>query len=204
MSPANPPPSAAARHPSVVLVRHGETAWSRAGQHTGRTDLPLTEVGESEARRLAPALADRPFTLVLCSPLQRALRTCALAGLASQAQLDPDLREWDYGLYEGLTSAQIHADVPGWLVFRDGCPEGERPEAVAARADRVIERVRATDGPVALFAHGHLLRVLAARWLGLPAAVGAHLLLDTSTLSILDWYHGVPALGCWNAPLQGG
>ncbi|WP_083782579.1 histidine phosphatase family protein [Cyanobium sp. PCC 7001] len=198
-SPSRSP--ATAREHEVVLVRHGETAWSRAGRHTGRTDLPLTEAGEAEARRLEPALAGRFFAQVLCSPLQRARRTCELAGLAPQAAFDPDLQEWDYGLYEGLTSPQIHAEVPGWLVFRDGCPEGETPEAVAARVDRVIERVRAVDGPVALFAHGHLLRVLAARWLGLPAAAGAHLLLDTSTLSTLAWYQGVPALGCWNAPL---
>ncbi|SBO42834.1 histidine phosphatase family protein [Cyanobium sp. NIES-981] len=195
------PSSSAAREHEVVLVRHGETAWSRAGQHTGRTDVPLNEAGEAEARRLAPALAGRSFAQVLCSPLQRARRTCQLAGLASRAEFDPDLQEWDYGRYEGLTSPQIHADVPGWLVFRDGCPGGETPEAVAARVDRVIARVRAVDGPVALFAHGHLLRVLAARWLGLPAAAGAHLLLDTSTLSTLAWYQGVPALGCWNAPL---
>lgn len=187
----------------VLLVRHGETAWSRSGQHTGRTDLPLTAHGEAQARRLQPALAGRSFALVLCSPLQRARQTCALAGLAQQAVLDPDLMEWDYGDHEGLTTAQIRAQQPDWLVFHHGCPQGESPEAVARRADRVIARARSARGPVALFAHGHLLRVLAARWLELPAAAGAQLLLDTSSLSVLSWYRGIPALACWNAPVAG-
>ncbi|MBE9153689.1 histidine phosphatase family protein [Cyanobium sp. LEGE 06113] len=198
-----PPPPAAATPHEVLLVRHGETAWSLSGQHTGRTDLPLSARGEAEARQLQPALAARPFALVLCSPLQRARQTCALAGLAERAVIDPDLREWDYGRYEGLTTDQIHAEAPDWLVFRHGCPEGESPGQVARRADRVIARARAAEGPVVLFAHGHLLRVLAARWLELPAAAGAQLLLDTSSRSVLSWYRGIPALGCWNAPVAG-
>ncbi len=187
----------------LLLVRHGETAWSLSGQHTGRTDLPLTARGEAQARQLQPVLVGRSFALVLCSPLQRARQTCALAGLAERAVLDADLEEWDYGRYEGLTTDQIHAEQPDWLVFRHGCPQGESPEAVARRADRLITRARTAEGPVALFAHGHLLRVLAARWLGLPAAAGAQLLLDTSSISVLSWYRGIPALGCWNAPVAG-
>ncbi len=185
--------------PEVVLVRHGETAWSRSGQHTGRTDVPLTPHGEEVARRLAPALAGRDFEMVLCSPLQRARHSCELAGLGAQAQIEPDLMEWDYGAYEGLTSAEIAAERPDWLVFRDGCPGGESPQAIGTRVDRVIERVRSLDGPLALFAHGHVLRVLGARWIGLPPAAGAHFLLDTSSLTVLSWYRGVPAIGCWNA-----
>ncbi|MEB3265871.1 MAG: histidine phosphatase family protein [Cyanobacteriota bacterium] len=186
----------------VVLVRHGETAWSISGQHTGTTDLPLTAAGEATAALLAPLLTPLSFRLVLCSPLQRARRTCELAGFADQAVLEPDLLEWNYGAYEGITSAEIHRTNPGWMVFRDGCPEGESPEAVAARADRVIQRLRATEGPALLFAHGHLLRVLAARWLGWPAQAGSHFMLDTATLNRLGDYRGVPALGCWNAPLK--
>ncbi|MFQ6539690.1 MULTISPECIES: histidine phosphatase family protein [Aphanothece] len=185
----------------VVLIRHGETAWSLSGQHTGRTDLPLTERGREVARGLAPVLAGREFHQVLCSPLQRARETCELAGLGAGAQIEPDLLEWDYGLYEGRTPAEVRTETPDWLVFRDGCPGGESPQAVSARVDRVIERVRAVDGPVALFAHGHVLRVLGARWIGLPTAGGAHFLLDTSTLTVLSWYRGVPAIRCWNAPL---
>ncbi len=186
----------------VVLVRHGETEWSLSGQHTGRTDIPLTAHGEEVARRLAPPLAARRFQRVLCSPLQRACRTCELAGLGGQAEFEPDLLEWDYGTYEGRTPAEIRAERPDWLVFRDGCPGGESPEDVAARVDRVIERARAVEGPVALFAHGHVLRVLGARWIGLPPAGGAHFLLDTSTLTLLSWYRGQPAIRCWNAPLE--
>jgi probable phosphoglycerate mutase len=186
----------------VVLVRHGETEWSLSGQHTGRTDIPLTAHGEEEANQLAPALAVRRFRRVLCSPLRRARRTCELAGLDEQAEIEPDLLEWDYGAYEGLTPAQIHSERPDWLVFRDGCPGGESPDDMATRVDRVIERARAVDGPVALFAHGHVLRVLGARWIGLPPAGGAHFLLNTSTLTILSWYRGQPAIRCWNAPLQ--
>lgn len=196
-----PASTAPAGHSEVVLIRHGETEWSLSGQHTGRTDIPLTAHGEQQALRLAPALAGRHVQRVLCSPLQRARRTCELAGLGAEAEIEPDLLEWDYGAYEGRTPAQIRAEVPDWLVFRDGCPGGELPEAIGARVDRVIERVRAEDGPLALFAHGHVLRVLGARWIGLPPAAGAHFLLDTSTLTVLSWYRGVPAIRCWNAPL---
>jgi probable phosphoglycerate mutase len=191
-------------HPSpaeAVLIRHGETAWSRSGQHTGSTDIPLTENGRRAARELAPHLASMRFSLVLCSPLQRARQTCELAGLGEAAQLEPDLREWDYGDYEGLTPAQIHAEAPGWLVFRDGCPGGESPAQVAERVDRVIARVRAMEGRVALFAHGHLLRLFAARWIGLEPDQGGRFLLDTATFNLLSYYRDIPALKCWNAPL---
>jgi broad specificity phosphatase PhoE len=140
---------------------------------------------------------------VLVSALQRARETCELAGVAANAIIEPDLVEWNYGTYEGLTPSQIHEQAPGWLIFRDGCPDGETPEQVGARADRVIARARAVQGDVALFAHGHVLRVLVARWLGLPARAGQHFLLDTATLNILDYYRGIPALKTWNAPLVG-
>jgi probable phosphoglycerate mutase len=185
----------------VFLIRHGETEWSLSGQHTGSTDIPLTDHGEAVARRLAPVLADRDFSLVLCSPLQRARRTCELAGLAGQASIDPDLAEWNYGSYEGLTPAAIHGQHPGWLVFRDGCPDGESPAEVGERVDRVIHRVRQNGGRVALFAHGHVFRVFVARWIELSPSHGAHFLLDTSTLTILSYYRGIPAVKCWNAPL---
>jgi len=185
----------------VFLIRHGETEWSLSGQHTGSTDIPLTDHGEAAARLLAPVLADRDFSLVLCSPLQRARRTCELAGLGGQASIDSDLAEWNYGSYEGLTPAAIREQHPGWLVFRDGCPEGESPAEVGERVDRVIRRVRENGGRVALFAHGHVFRVFVARWIELSPSHGAHFLLDTSTLTILSYYRGIPAVKCWNAPL---
>jgi len=185
----------------VFLIRHGQTEWSLSGQHTGSTDIPLTDHGEAEARLLAPVLADRDFSLVLCSPLQRARRTCELAGLGEQASIDPDLAEWNYGSYEGLKPAAIREQQPGWLVFRDGCPEGESPAEVGERVDRVIRRVRENGGRVALFAHGHVFRVFVARWIELSPSHGAHFLLDTSTLTILSYYRGIPAVKCWNAPL---
>jgi broad specificity phosphatase PhoE len=185
----------------VFLIRHGETEWSLSGQHTGSTDIPLTEHGEAMARLLAPVLADRNFSLVLCSPLQRARRTCELAGLAGQASIDPDLAEWNYGSYEGLTPSVIRGQNPSWLVFRDGCPDGESPAEVGERVDRVIRRVRENGGRVALFAHGHVFRVFVARWIELSPSHGAHFLLDTSTLTILSYYRGIPAVKCWNAPL---
>ncbi|MEA5401167.1 histidine phosphatase family protein [Synechococcus sp. BA-124 BA4] len=188
----------------MVLIRHGETAWSLSGQHTGSTDIPLTERGEAAARGLAPLLAASPFSLVLSSPLQRARRTCELAGLAGEARLEPDLVEWDYGAYEGLTSKEIQRDRPGWMVFRDGCPDGESPAQVGERVDRVIRRLQQGGGRVALFAHGHLLRVFVARWIGLTPSHGAHFLLDTATLTILSNYRGLPAVQCWNAPLAPG
>ncbi|MFM7453947.1 MAG: histidine phosphatase family protein, partial [Cyanobium sp.] len=145
-----------------MLVRHGETEWSLSGQHTGSTDIPLTPAGEQAARRLAPQLSPLPFARVLTSPLQRARRTCELAGFADRARIEPDLVEWNYGAYEGITSAQIHAEAPGWQMFTDGCPDGESPEQVGQRVDRVLAQLRGGEGPALLFAHGHLLRVLVA------------------------------------------
>jgi probable phosphoglycerate mutase len=188
----------------VFLIRHGETEWSLSGRHTGTTDIPLTENGCRAAKRLAPLLSETHFALVLTSPLQRARRTCELAGLGDGAQVEPALAEWNYGEYEGLTPEQIHRKAPGWMIFRDGCPGGESPEQVGGRVDRVIERVRAVDGPVALFAHGHVFRVFAARWIGLPPTHGRHFLLDTSTLNVLGYYRGIPAVKRWNAPLANG
>ena len=186
----------------VYLIRHGETEWSLSGQHTGITDVALTQNGRNLARRLEPVLARENFTLVLTSPLKRARKTCELAGLSERAEIDRDLMEWNYGEYEGLTPKQIHAKAPGWMLFSDGCPEGETPEQVGVRVDRLIARVRAVAGHVALFAHGHIFRVFAARWLGLPAPAGCHFLLDTATLSILSYYRGLPAVKRWNAPLM--
>lgn len=192
-------PSLKLQSSDVVVVRHGETAWSLSGQHTGATDIPLTAKGEAAARALGPLLAPLPFARVFSSPLLRARHTCELIGFGAGMVLDPDLVEWSYGAYEGLTSAEIQAASPGWLVFRDGCPQGEAPGQVAARLDRVIARLRQGPGPVLVVAHGHVLRVLAARWLDLPPMAGSHLLLDTTTISVLSAYRGAPALGCWNA-----
>lgn len=185
----------------VYLLRHGETEWSLNGQHTGVTDIPLTENGRMAARLLQPVLAKEIFALVLTSPLQRARETCELAGLGKQATIESDLIEWNYGEYEGLKTEQIRLTRPGWSVFRDGCPGGESPEQIGARADRVLTKVRATDGNVALFAHGHILRVLAARWINLSASYGEHFLLDTATLNVLGYYRESPAFKIWNAPL---
>lgn len=182
----------------VYLVRHGETAWSLSGQHTGVTDIPLTENGRKLAKLLAPVLAKETFGLVLTSPLERARKTCELAGLGARAEIDRNLMEWDYGEYEGLTPKQIHAKAPGWMLFSDGCPGGEKPEQVGARVDRVIARVRAVKEHAALFAHGHVFRVFAARWLGFPPTAGCHFLLDTATLNILSYYRGIPAVKRWN------
>ncbi|HZA57549.1 MAG TPA: histidine phosphatase family protein [Candidatus Udaeobacter sp.] len=182
----------------VYLIRHGETEWSLSGQHTGSTDIPLTENGRKVAQLLEPVLARETFALVLTSPLQRARKTCELAGLGERAEIDRDLMEWNYGEYEGLTSREIREKAPGWLLFNDGCPGGETPEQVGDRADRVIARARGEQGNVVLFAHGHLLRVLAARWLGFAARAGRHLLLDTGTLNILGYYQGIPAIKRWN------
>jgi probable phosphoglycerate mutase len=186
----------------VYLVRHGETEWSRSGRHTGVTDLPLTEAGRSVAQRLRPLLAEVSFARVLSSPLRRARETCELAGLGTHAIVEPDLREWSYGEYEGLTPEQIDARRPGWLIFRDGCPGGETPAEMGARVDRLIARVREVPGNVALFAHGHVFRVLVARWIGLPAGGGRHFRLDTATLNILGYYHDAPAVQVWNAPVM--
>ena len=185
----------------VYLLRHGETEWSLNGQHTGVTDIPLTENGRMAARLLQPVLAEETFTLVLTSPLQRARETCELSGLGQLANIEPDLIEWNYGEYEGLKTEQIRLTRPGWSVFRDGCPSGESPEQVGARADRVLTKIRATEGDVALFAHGHILRVLAARWINLPPGYGEHFLLETATLNVLGYYRESPAFKIWNAPL---
>jgi broad specificity phosphatase PhoE len=185
----------------VVLVRHGETEWTLSGQHTGRTDIPLTERGRKQARLLQPLLSTANFALVLSSPLQRARETCELAGLGSRMEIEPDLMEWDYGEYEGLTSKEIKRSAPNWMVFTDGCPSGETPEQVGARVDRLIHRIRPVAGRVAVFAHGHLLRVFVARWIGFPPSAGQHFLLDTSTVGVLGYYQGVPAVKRWNAPV---
>jgi probable phosphoglycerate mutase len=185
----------------VYLVRHGETEWSLSGQHTGFTDIPLTDNGRKVAKLLEPVLAKEIFALVLTSPLERARNTCGLAGLDERAEIDRDLMEWNYGEYEGLTPKQIHAKNSDWMLFTDGCPGGESPEAIGARVDRVIARARAVEGHVALFAHGHIFRVFAARWLGLPVAAGCHFLLDPATLNILSYYRGIPAVKRWNAML---
>jgi broad specificity phosphatase PhoE len=187
---------------SVFAIRHGETAWSLSGQHTGTTDIPLTAEGRRLAERMRPVLSREVFVRVLTSPLQRARETCTLAGLGGTAVIDEDLIEWNYGQYDGLTPRQIHDTAPGWLIFRDGCPGGEAPEEVAIRVDRVIVRARAVQGDVALFAHGHVLRVLVARWIGLPAGAGQHFLLDTGTLNVLGYYRGIPAVKIWNAPVN--
>jgi broad specificity phosphatase PhoE len=185
----------------VYLARHGETAWSLSGQHTGLTDLPLTERGERNARRLAERLRGITFAKVFASPLQRAARTCELAGYGAAAETDPDLVEWDYGQYEGRRSAEILAERPGWLLMRDGAPGGESPDQVGTRADRVVSRVRAIPGDVLVFSSGHFIRVLAARWLGLdPSAPGRHFMLTTASLSAVGYEHDLsrPVIRLWN------
>ena len=184
----------------VYLARHGETAWSRDGRHTGYTDLPLTEQGERNAVQLRTRLSGFPFAKILTSPLQRAKRTCELAGFGAVAEVDPDLVEWNYGDYEGIRTADIRAKRPGWELFHDGCPNGESPAEIAARADRVVARVRATSGNVLIFSSGHFLRVLAARWLGVETLIGKYLMLDTASLSALSYEHDLcdPAIRFWN------
>ena len=186
----------------VYLLRHGETEWSLNGRHTGVTDVPLTENGRRIARLLQPILSREEFAMVFTSPLQRARETCELAGLGALARIDRDLMEWNYGEYEGLTTDQIRRTRPDWSVFRDGCPGGESPLQVSVRADRIVSRVRTFDGNVALFSHGHILRVLAARWINLSASYGENFLLDTATLNVLGYYRESPAFKIWNAPLQ--
>ena len=187
------------RDQQVCLVRHGQTEWSITGRHTGTTDIALTAQGRAAATLLRSVLHGRTFAAVLVSPLRRARETCTLAGFGAVASVEADLREWDYGEYEGLTPEQIEERAPGWAVFRDGSPGGESPTEVGTRVDRLIERIRAIDGDVALFAHGHILRVLAARWIGLPVSGGSHFLLDTARLGVLGFYHGVGAIEQWNA-----
>jgi len=186
--------------PLIYLARHGETAWSLSGQHTGLTDLPLTQRGEQNARALGDRLAGLNFAAIFTSPLQRALRTCELAGFATLAQVDRDLVEWNYGAYEGLTSKEIHAQRPDWDLFRDGCPSGESPAELGARVDRVLARVRAVGANVLLFSSGHFLRVLGARWLTLEPAGGRYLVLSTASLSVLSYEHNLsrPVVQLWN------
>ena len=186
--------------PTVYLARHGETAWSLSGQHTGLTDLPLTKHGEENARALRERLAGLKFGKVLMSPLQRAKRTCELAGFGAVAEVDHNLVEWDYGEYEGLTSAEIHARRPDWLLFRDGCPGGESPEQVAARADAVLARVRLIEADVLLFSSGHFLRVLAARWLELSVLGAKYFVLSTASVSELSYEmnRSEPVIQLWN------
>ncbi|CAG0951805.1 alpha-ribazole phosphatase [Myxococcaceae bacterium] len=188
----------------LFLVRHGETPWSLSGRHTGTTDVPLTDEGRAVARRLAPALEDERFALVLSSPRLRALETARLAGLGERIEVDPDLAEWDYGDYEGLTTAEIRERVPGWTVFTHPCPGGETADAIAARAERVIERVRAAAGDVAVFSHGHMGRVLTARWLSLPTREGRRFALGTATVSVLSFERDVAVVALWNAPPAAG
>ena len=186
--------------PAVYLARHGETVWILTGQHTGLTDLPLTERGERNARRLGERLAGLVFAKVFTSPLQRAARTCELAGFGNAAEVDPDLVEWNYGKYEGLRTAEIHAKRPDWQLFRDGCPDGESPSQVGVRADRVVSRVRAIKGDVLIFSSGHFLRVLAARWLGIEPAAGRFFMLNTASVSVLGYEHSLsqPVIRLWN------
>ncbi|HUK95676.1 MAG TPA: histidine phosphatase family protein [Gaiellaceae bacterium] len=182
----------------VVLVRHGETEWSREGRHTGRTDIPLTEAGRQEAQAVGAALARHRFALVLTSPLARAAETCRLAGLGDAAEERDDLREWDYGAYEGRTTDEIRAERPGWSLWADGAPDGETAAEVGERADRVIAELRSVGGDVAVFAHGHLLRVVAARWLGLEPDAGRLFALDPATISILGYEREAPVIRLWN------
>ena len=182
----------------VVLVRHGETEWSRTGKHTGRTDVELTDQGREQARVLGDALRGRRFALVLTSPLARALETCRIAGLGDFAQLRDDLMEWDYGEYEGRTTPEIREERPRWTLWRDGVPGGETAAEVGARVDRVIGEVRSVDGDAVLFAHGHVLRVLAARWLGLEPEAGRLLALDTATISTLGYERETAVVRTWN------
>ena len=186
--------------PVIYLARHGETAWTLSGQHTGRTDLPLTEGGERNARALGARLRGLVFAKTFTSPLQRAVRTCELAGFGNGAELDPNLMEWDYGHYEGRRTAEILEEHPDWRLFRDGCPGGETPAEIGARADRVVGRVRAVHGDVLLFSSAHFLRVFAARWLGLEPAGGRYFVLGTAALCILGYEHnlGEPVIRLWN------
>jgi probable phosphoglycerate mutase len=188
------------RFPTVYLARHGGTAWSRTGQHTGLTDLPLTAVGEEEARQLGKRLAGLHFARVFTSPLQRAFRTCELAGFGAAAETDADLVEWNYGQYEGRRTAEIHAEAPDWQLFRDGCPGGETPAQIGARADRVLNRVRIVTGDVLIVSSGHFLRVLAARFLGLEPAGGRFFTLNTASLSLLGFENSEsqPVIRLWN------
>ena len=186
------------QRPELWLVRHGETEWSRLGRHTGRTDIPLTAAGRQQAQAVARRFADRSFALVLSSPLSRALDTAKLAGFGEQVETTDDLLEWDYGADEGRTTAEIREDRPGWTVWRDGPHKGETADQVASRVDRVIERVREAPGDALVFAHGHVLRVLAARWLGEPPTEGRLYALSTATVSVLGWERETAVIERWN------
>ena len=182
----------------LVLARHGETEWSRTGRHTGRTDIPLTDLGREEARRLANVLSGRSFSRVVSSPLVRATETARLAGFGDRLEIDDDLREWDYGSYEGRTRLEIAADVPGWTVWSHPIVGGESLEELGARADRVIDRLLPSGGDVLVFSHGHFLRVLAARWIAAPPVTGSRLELWTATISELGWEHDRRVIELWN------
>jgi probable phosphoglycerate mutase len=188
--------------PRIYLIRHGETKWSLSGQHTGRTDIPLTEQGEQDARKLGERLRGLNFSRVFTSPRVRAQLTCELAGLVQAAEIEPDLAEWNYGDYEGKRSPDIFQVSPDWNLFRDGCPNGESPGQISERADRLIARLRALEGNVTLFSHGHFGRVLAARWIGLPVSAAQRFLLDTASLNILGYEHNLaesPVIALWNS-----
>jgi probable phosphoglycerate mutase len=202
MSPSEAP-AATERGGKVVLVRHAETEWSRSGRHTGLTDLPLTDAGRAAARELAAPLSGERFELVLVSPLRRARETCELSGLGDGAQARDELVEWDYGEYEGLTTVEIQQRRPGWSLWRDGCPGGESAADVGARADRVIAELRAVGGPAVVFSHGHMLRVLGARWIELPPTGGGRLGLAAGALCVLGYEHGTAILARWNEPAGG-
>jgi broad specificity phosphatase PhoE len=187
---------------TLVLIRHGETEWSLDGRHTGNSDIPLTEVGRHQASSLRDTLQLRRFERVVSSPRQRALDTCKLAGLGGQVEVLDDLAEWDYGEYDGVTSRQIREGRPDWVLWRDGCPGGESPDQVGARADRVLAELSGAEADVVVFSHGHFLRVLAARWVDLETAAGAKLALDVATLSVLGFEHEADrVIAAWNAPI---
>ena len=186
----------------IFMIRHGETEWSRSGQHTSRTDLPLTPNGEAVARQLAGRLTGKQFAHIFVSPRQRAQQTCQLAGLGTTAQVEPRLSEWDYGDYEGLTSPAIHKERPGWTIYRDGCPNGESPDQIAARADSLVSDLRKLTGDIVVFSHGHFLRVLGIRWVAQPVLEARHFGLDTASISILSYEHDrldMPIIQQWNA-----
>jgi broad specificity phosphatase PhoE len=188
----------------LVLIRHGETEWSLDGRHTGNSDIPLTEVGRGQAESLRDALRSHRFERVVSSPRQRSLDTCRLAGLGDRVEVMDDLAEWDYGEYDGITTRQIREGRPDWVLWRDGCPGGESPDEVGARADRALTELGGVEGDVAVFSHGHFLRVLAARWVDLETAAGAKLALDVATLSVLGFEHEVDrVIAAWNAPISG-
>jgi probable phosphoglycerate mutase len=192
------PHASSPARPRLWLVRHGETEWARSGRHTGLTDIPLTEVGRAQAEALGPRFRGHAFAAVVSSPLSRALDTARLAGFDRRVEVDDDLHEWDYGADEGRTTEEIREERPGWTIWRNGVRGGEAIEAVAARADRVIARARELDGDTLVFAHGHVGRVLGARWVGLPPSSGSRLALATATISILGWDRETPAISRWN------